>query len=75
MTIIAITTFIASLYIKQLILGEKPFMSDVISVQVCFLMLFIWIILLCILKPILTFFEKKSITKINDIKKLFLLKV
>ena len=75
MTIIAITTFIASLYIKQLILEEKPFMSDVISVQVCFLMLFIWIILLCILKPILTFFEKKSITKINDIKKLFLLKV
>ena len=71
MSVIGFTTFVASYFIQLLILGEKPSPSGGMSLQGCFLMLFICIILVCILNPILKFFEKKCVTKIKDIKLTF----
>lgn len=66
MTIIAITTFIASLYIKQLILGD----TTSIYSGGC-LIAFIWVMILSAVIPILNFFKKKLVTKIKNIKLTF----
>ena len=71
MSIIGFATFVASFYIQQLILGEKPHLSEEISIPGCFLMIFVWIIMVCIFSPILKFIEKKCVTKIKDIKLIF----
>ena len=71
MSVIGFTTFVASYFIQLLILGEKPSPSGGMSLQGCFLMLFIFIILVFILNPILKFFKKKCVTKIKDIKLTF----
>ena len=71
MSVIGFTTFVASYFIQLLILGEKPSPSGGMSLPGCLLMLFICIILVCILNPILKFFEKKCVTKIKDIKLTF----
>ncbi len=66
MTIIAITTFIASLYIKQLILGD----TTSIYSGGC-LIAFIWVMILSAVIPILNFFKKKLVTKIKNVKLTF----
>ena len=71
MTFIAITTFVASFYIQQLILGNKSSISEGISISGGCLIAFIWVMILSAVIPILNFFKKKLVTKIKNIKLTF----